>query len=51
LQIVKRNNQECEFSYRSSIFKTKATDEVIISAIFSLKKGEKEEIKNKLMKK
>lgn len=44
LQIIERNNRDCEFSYRSSVFKTKALDEVIMSAVFSLKKGEKEEI-------
>lgn len=51
LQIVKRNNQECEFSYRSSIFKTKATDEVIIAAIFSFKKGSREEIEKEIQEK
>jgi UDP-N-acetylmuramate dehydrogenase len=51
LNIVKRSNQECEFSYRSSIFKTKATDEIIISAIFNLKKGVKEEIEKQINEK
>jgi len=51
LSIVKRNNLECEFSYRSSIFKTKATDEVIISAEFAFKKSEKEEIERQINEK
>jgi UDP-N-acetylmuramate dehydrogenase len=49
--IVKRNNGECEFSYRSSIFKTKATDEIIISASVNLKKGDKEEIRKQTVEK
>lgn len=51
LIIVKRSNQECEFSYRSSIFKVSATDEIIISAIFNLKKGVKEEIEKQINEK
>jgi UDP-N-acetylmuramate dehydrogenase len=51
LNVIKRSNQECEFSYRSSIFKTKATDEVIISASLGLKKGEREAIEKQINEK
>lgn len=39
-----RNNEQCEFSYRSSIFKTKAKDEIIISVTFNLTNGNKKDI-------
>ena len=51
LDIVKRSNQECSFSYRSSIFKTIATDEVIISAVLGFKNGNKEEIEKSVKEK
>lgn len=44
LDIVKRTNKECNFSYRSSIFKQSATDELITKVAFSLQTGQKEEI-------
>jgi UDP-N-acetylmuramate dehydrogenase len=47
LQIVKRNKEECDFSYRSSIFKTKDINEIILSGDFSIIPGEKQEIENK----
>jgi UDP-N-acetylmuramate dehydrogenase len=47
LQVVARNKDECEFSYRSSIFKTKAINEIILSADFIVKKGKSEEIEKK----
>jgi UDP-N-acetylmuramate dehydrogenase len=50
-QEIKRNNKECEFSYRTSIFKTRAKNELIVSATFNLSKGDKEEIKNKVLEK
>ncbi|MEK7160129.1 MAG: hypothetical protein AAB702_01450, partial [Patescibacteria group bacterium] len=48
---VKRNNKDCELSYRNSVFKNKAADEIIISVSFKLIKGEKQEIKNKTQEK
>lgn len=51
LEVIKRDNKNCEFSYRNSIFKKSAVNEIIISAIFNLNKGNKEEIKNKSQEK
>lgn len=44
LKLVKRQAKECKFSYRFSIFKSKGVNEVILSAVFVLKNGNKEEI-------
>jgi UDP-N-acetylmuramate dehydrogenase len=38
-------NAECRFSYRSSIFKEKDGEEVILSAVFQLAKGEPKKIR------
>ena len=38
---IVRTGKECEFGYRTSIFKTKAKDEIIIEAVFQLQKGSK----------
>lgn len=51
LETIERNKQQCEFSYRSSIFKVLATDELIISAAFILKKGEREKIEKEINEK
>lgn len=45
LEIKKRNNSECNFGYRSSVFKTNP-NEIIIEVVLNLKKGNKEEIEN-----
>lgn len=44
LETTIRSNKECLFSYRNSVFKQTATDELIISVKFKLNKGNKEEI-------
>ena len=44
LKIVRREAKDCRFSYRFSVFKDNATNEVILSAVFALKNGNKEEI-------
>ncbi len=46
-----RSNSECEFGYRTSIFKTFAKNEIIISVIFALKNGDKETIKKLVQEK
>ncbi len=42
-KVVERDNRSCNFSYRSSVFKTKG-DEIILSATFHLNRGGKQEI-------
>lgn len=51
LEEKKRNNKECEFGYRTSIFKTKAKDEIILTVKLGLKKGDKEAIKKSIREK
>lgn len=43
-------NSECEFGYRTSIFKTKLKGAVILSAKLKLKKGNKQEIEDVMKK-
>jgi len=45
LEIKNRENKECKLVYRGSIFKEKE-NEIILSADFSLKKGNKDEIRS-----
>ncbi len=40
-EIIKRNNQDCDFGYRSSVFKANKGREIIIGATLIFKKGEK----------
>ena len=49
LKVVTIKNDKCEFGYRTSIFKTKLKDAVILSVKLLLSKGNKEEIEE-LMK-
>ncbi len=50
-QIISRDNADCLFSYRNSIFKSEAKDEFILSVTFQLQKGEKAKIENKTLEK
>jgi len=40
-KIVKRNNQECDFDYRSSIFKKNKGEEIVLEAVLALERGNK----------
>ena len=52
LKIKKRNKKECKFDYRQSVFKqNEGKNEIILSAKFSFKKGNREEIKTKTQEK
>ncbi len=45
-EIKTRQNEQCKFDYRDGIFKSgEGMDEIVISASFSLKPGDQEEIK------
>ncbi len=44
-EIIHRNNAECKFGYRSSIFKTEHPDEIVLEATLQLKPGDRAEIK------
>lgn len=46
-----RSREECQFSYRSSVFKTTAKDEIIDSVVFALQKGDKQEIEKAVLEK
>lgn len=46
-KIIKRKARDCEFKYRSSIFKKNKGKEIILEATLKLKKGDKKEIKEK----
>ena len=43
-KIIKRNNGECNFGYRNSIFKEKGDQEIVLEAVLALEPGNKEEI-------
>lgn len=48
LEIKRRNKSQCKFGYRQSVFKQgEGRGEIILSAKFKLKKGDREEIKRK----
>ncbi len=44
LREIEREFPECDFDYRSSVFKNRRNGEIITSAVFRLKKGNPEEI-------
>jgi UDP-N-acetylmuramate dehydrogenase len=47
LEIITRNNKECKFDYRQSVFKKgEGEREIILEATFEMKKGNREKIKN-----
>jgi UDP-N-acetylmuramate dehydrogenase len=48
LKTIARNNLECRFNYRNSVFKYEANKEFILSAKFSVKKDDKKEIESKI---
>ncbi len=41
-KIIKRNNQDCKFNYRSSIFKSNRVKEIIIKAMIILRRRDRE---------
>jgi UDP-N-acetylmuramate dehydrogenase len=43
---IVRSNDACRFSYRESVFKIEGIDEIILSALFKLKKGDFQSIKS-----
>src|SRR3989344_5613011 len=45
-KLIKRNNKQCRFGYRNSIFKHTNTNEIILEVVFKLKKGDRQAIKN-----
>ena len=51
LEEIERNAPDCDFGYRQSIFKNQPNKEIIISAVFSLMKGESEKIKTSVNEK
>lgn len=51
LRVIKRLASNCQFSYRNSIFKINDGQEVIVEAIFALKKGNPKEIVEKIREK
>jgi len=50
-QMVTRDNKECLFGYRQSIFKTKKLDELIVSAKIPLRSGDKAMISKEIEQK
>ena len=51
LKTKTRNNKDCNFSYRMSIFKTTAKNEIITKVKFKFETGEKQKIKNLIQEK
>ncbi|MCL4418353.1 MAG: UDP-N-acetylmuramate dehydrogenase [Actinobacteria bacterium] len=52
LDIIERDNSQCRFGYRTSVYKKgEGEKEFIISAVFNFKKGNQEEIKREIEEK
>src|SRR5690606_28079276 len=52
LKIIKRNNKECRFDYRDSIFKSESGKrELILKVKFKLQKGDEKTIKERTQEK
>lgn len=52
LKIIKRKNKECNFGYRTSIYKSgEGKEELILSAVFNFKKGDSAQIKESTQEK
>lgn len=51
IEIVRRTNSECDFSYRSSIFKKNKGKEIILEATLVFKKGDKKAIRSAIEEK
>lgn len=49
-KIIRRKKQECDFKYRTSIFKVKKNKEIILEATLVLKKGNENSIKELIEK-
>ena len=50
LEEKERDNKDCEFSYRNSIFKKNGDKELIFSVTLSLRKGERDEIEERTLR-
>lgn len=50
-KFIKRNNSQCSFSYRMSIFKSSAPNEIILEAKLAVQKGDKAAIKKAIEEK
>lgn len=51
LEEIERTKNQCLFDYRTSIFKEQKNNEFILSAVFDLKKGDKDKIKESIQEK
>ena len=50
-QIVHRDNKECTFAYRSSVFKTAHPDEIVLEATLQFTPGNRDEIEKAIQEK
>ncbi|MBI2515151.1 UDP-N-acetylmuramate dehydrogenase [Candidatus Wolfebacteria bacterium] len=50
-KIIKRKNEDCDFGYRSSVFKKNGSKEIILEATLLLKKGHKKAIRESVEEK
>ena len=50
-KVISRNNKDCKFGYRNSIFKIQNGNEIILEAIFVLKKGDQKAIRQAIEEK